>query len=125
MSKNVEFSDLLGKTLIEIEKNDDNIIFYTSDGLVYKQYHNQDWSENVFIEDIVGDLNDLLFAPILQAEESSSDDEKVRDGTGAWTFYKLATVGGYVTIKWYGRSNDHYSVSVSFAKIKESSKLAK
>jgi hypothetical protein len=120
--EDVKFSDLLGKTLnsILVNDNQDEIIFNTSQGEVYKLYHQQDCCESVDINDVNGDLNDLLNTPITQAEESSnSEDEKPSEWSESWTwtFYKLATIKGYVTIRWIGESNGYYSEGVDFIKV--------
>jgi hypothetical protein len=125
-NQRVGIESLLGKTLtaIGVEKtNDDYILFYTSDGKVYKMYHSQDCCESVSIEDIEGDIQDLIGSPITQAEESTSDtyngSVQPEYDSETWTFYKLATVKGYVTIRWYGTSNGYYSESVDFEDITE------
>ena len=74
-------------------------------------------AEEVFIDAIVGDIDDLLESPILFAEESTNSgdmDGKIYDSF-TWTFYKFATVKGYVTVRWYGTSNGYYGEGVSFA----------
>lgn len=61
-------------------------------------------SGDVELEDMVGDLTDLMGNPILRAEERRSDTQG-----GEWTFYEMATILGSVTLRFYGPSNDHYS----------------
>jgi len=136
-NKMAEIKDLIGKVLTEIKKTDDEIIFICNDDTSYKMYHNQDCCEQVSIEDIVGDLDDLIGTPILVAEENSSNEptaeqiaekekEKLEqgddyydyvDGSFTWTFYKFATINGYVDIRWYGSSNGYYSESVDFIQV--------
>jgi len=124
MQEEISFNDLKGKTLASIDgckEGGDEVIFTTIDGIKYRMHHWSDCCESVSIESVVGDLNDLIGSPILLAEESTSD-ENPKDAkivleyqeSYTWTFYKLATIKGYVDIRWYGESNGYYSESVDF-----------
>ena len=118
----VDFSELKGKVVTKVENNDDyEIVFYTEDGYKYSMYHEQDCCESVYVESIVGDLNDLVGEEVLMAEESSSTDVpplSEYDDSHTWTFYKLASRKGYIDIRWYGSSNGYYSEGVSVVKEK-------
>ena len=112
---NVSFETLLGKVLIKVEviEEEEEIKFIDNIGGVYKLYHSQQCCENVRIEDIEGDILDLIGYPILQADESTNTEDllgKPEQADGfTWTFYKLATIKGYVTIRFFGTSNGCYS----------------
>lgn len=112
-----EIEELINKKIININNiGNEEIIFECDDGDKYKMYHDQDCCEDVRIEDIVGDLNTLLNNPLIMAEEVSESGD-TDGGSCTWTFYKFATVKGYVTIRWYGESNGYYSERVSIEKI--------
>jgi len=107
-------NEIIGKTMVDINrKGDEQIIFTCSDGMKYRMYHSQDCCEYVVIEDIVGDLDDLLNTPIIVAEERTSEGSE-RDDHDTWTFYEFRTMKGSVTIRWHGSSNGYYSESVDF-----------
>lgn len=112
----LNISNFLGKTFSSVNVNyDDNVIrFIVDENESYSMYHDQDCCENVSINDINGDINDLIDSPITLAEESSNrgNDEDRWESSFTWTFYRLATVKGYVDIRWYGSSNGYYSESV-------------
>lgn len=118
--KETKFSDLVGKTILDIqglEKGSEKVIFVCSDGSKYKMYHSQDCCECVDIDDVIGDVEDLIGSEIIIAEENSNSEGDLKDeydSSYTWTFYKLATQKGYVDIRWYGTSNGYYSEEVSF-----------
>ena len=97
---------------IEGQREDDVLLFVgAGDTPSFKFYHEQDCCESVSIEDIVGDLNDLVGVPILEAREDTRDGD-VEYGSATWTFYTFRTIKGSVTIRWWGESNGYYSESV-------------
>ncbi len=115
-----KFSELLGKTIVKIEgaeKDSEKVIFHTECGKKYIMYHDQDCCETVSVEDVCGDISNLLNTQILMAEESSEKDDVGHNESGTWTFYKLATIKGYVDIRWYGESNGYYSEEVTFKEV--------
>lgn len=122
--KAAEFKDLIGDVIVSIDDakvGSEEITITTESSAVFRMYHEQSCCEHVQLEEIIGDLEDVIGYPILMAEEASNDvntesaDEC--DGTGTWTFYKLATAKGYVTLRWLGESNGYYSESVSFERV--------
>ena len=111
-------NNFIGKQFFSISRSDNEILFYCSDGYIWKMYHEQNCCESVYIEDIEGDLDDLINTEILKAEEvcnSDRDSEEYESVT--WTFYKFATLKGYVTIRWVGSSNGYYSESVDLKRL--------
>lgn len=113
-----EFDELFGKTLVSITGGvgDDEMVFVTDDGLVYKLHHDQECCESVSIEDVCGDLIDLLGTPILSAYEESNYEgpEPEEAESYTWTFYVLASALTRVTIRWLGQSTG-YSEEVDFS----------
>lgn len=116
-------ADLKGKTLAAITVNDDKeqVLFRTEDGDVFRMLHYQDCCESVSLEEVIGDLADLIGSPILEADEATNETDPPPSGRGndanLWTFYKLRTIKGGVTLRWFGSSNGYYSVGVNFAKV--------
>lgn len=124
--KSAGLSELLGKTMLSVvcvtsKVGQDEIVFTCTDGAQYKLYHENECCERVYVEDIAGKLSDLVGSPILMADESSNGPEpeghECGDDCHTWTFYRFATIKGYVDIRWLGESNGFYSEEVDFVRV--------
>lgn len=115
MSETGSISLLLGCTLINVDGlhvGSEYVTLLSDCGGRWHMYHSQDCCESVSIEDVVGDVEDLLGSPILLAEERKQETNG-DDDLCMWTFYTIATIKGTVDIRWMGTSNGYYSVGVS------------
>jgi hypothetical protein len=117
-----ELSEMIGVTMRSVvNDNNERLTFTAEDGREWVLYHSQDCCESVNIEDITGNLDDLVGAPLTVSREDNSPDPvdafKDRGYTPesfTWTFYSFATRKGHVVVRWLGESNGYYSESVSF-----------
>lgn len=124
MFKHTTINELIGKVINKITGMDSGsgeVRFLCSDGSEYLMYHAQDCCESVSINDVEGDVSDLIGSPIVLAEEVNSDDYPAPQDeyleSYTWTFYRIATDKGFVVLRWFGESNGYYSESVDFAKV--------
>lgn len=107
-----------GCVFVSVKADADRLVFTAEDGFQVLFYHEQDCCESVSIDDICGDLNDLVGTPIVVAEERSNAPEPAAphrqdlDNSYTWTFYTLRTNKGTVDVRWLGSSNGYYSESV-------------
>lgn len=109
------FNEIIGHEVIDVFHNDDCFQILTKTHF-FQLHHNQDCCESVWLDDIVGDPKSMIGNIVNMAEESWKDDDGA-DESATWTFYKLATIKGYIDLTWRGESNGYYSESVDCHKV--------
>lgn len=92
----------------------ENELHIITDTYKFRFFHDQECCESVCLDDICGDLNDLIGNPILFAECVTNADNPPPncDDCHLWTFYKMSSIKGSVTLRWIGQSNGYYSIDV-------------
>lgn len=120
MNSVIVYEDMIGETLVSVEVSEDYVVMRTNDeDYFYGMQHYQECCESVWLEDVNGDVDDLVGTPILLAEKVT---QEVEDKDGTWTFIKLGTIKGTVTFRWCGVSNGYYSEDADIGKIKTEKK---
>lgn len=116
---NETLNKMVGETIVSVSgtRNDDEFVVLTASGLLFRFYHNQDCCENVYLEEVIGDIDDLIGHTVVIAEETSNSDlmsgsDCYQDDSFTWTFYRIATDRGLVVLRFFGSSNGYYSESV-------------
>lgn len=116
----IKIEELIGKTFVSIHEDGNTLIMKSDDGYMYTFEHDFQCCEDVYIESIVGDLTDLLGSRLNMAaeekSEGSQEETEKYNNYVDWTFYKFATIKGYVDIRWIGVSNGYYSTDVTIRK---------
>jgi hypothetical protein len=117
---NETLNRMVGETIVSVSGNrhDEEFVVRTTSGLVFTFYHSQDCCEDVYLEEIIGDIDDLIGHTVVMAEETCSNDEVVgvscyQGESFTWTYYRMATERGLVVLRFFGSSNGYYSESVS------------
>ena len=107
---------LVGETIVDViglAQYSDEIVFVCASGKRVKMYHEQVCCESVSLEDFNGDINDLVGAVVISAEERTEHPDVDEDyETVTYTFYDIQTNKGSLWLRWYGFSNGYYSESV-------------
>lgn len=120
-NSNKYLAEIIGKTCVSVtQTGDESITFVTTEGTEFVMYYEADCCAQCSINDVSGDLQDLVGSPLLIAECVTSDEGAILSESGyepdsfTWTFYKFATAKGHVTVRWYGTSNGYYSETATF-----------
>lgn len=119
--QSVDLSELVGLTITKIYQlgaHGDLLRIETSEGRSFRFIHYQDCCEYVDLNDIDGDIEDVMNSPVLLAEEVKGAPPRNWEGPAAishtWTFYKIRTELGSITLSFLGESNGYYSETVDF-----------
>ena len=92
---NISFDILKGLVLhprLMARKGFRSISFHVEDGRTFCLDHNQDCYEQVYVEDVIGDVSDLIGNPFWKQKKSiifRKPDIDISADSYTWTFYKI------------------------------------
>jgi hypothetical protein len=109
-----DLDNIIGATVLAVEGcnvGSESILFRTDKGTL-RLYHVQNCCESVSVYDVNGDPSDLVGGVVSVAEERSNQEGDRGDYRTRWTFYTIRTTKGDLDMRWLGKDNGYYGVSV-------------
>ena len=108
-----DLEKIIGATILDVTgcvRDSESVSFITDRGTL-RLLHHQNCCERVYLADTNGDTFDLIGGVVSVAEERSNEKE---DGGYRikYTFYTIRTTKGDLDLRWIGKDNGYYSVSV-------------
>jgi hypothetical protein len=105
---------IIGATIQEVtgcERESKCVTFLTDRGTL-RLLHRQNCCERVYLEDANGDISDLIGGVVSVAEERSNQEGERGEYRTKYTFYTIRTTKGDLDLRWIGKDNGYYGVSV-------------
>lgn len=109
-----DLEKIIGATILEVvgcERESECVSFVTDRGTL-RLLHRQNCCERVYLEDANGDIADLIGGVVSVAEERSNQKGERGECRTKYTFYSIRTTKGDLDLRWIGKDNGWYSVSV-------------
>lgn len=109
-----DLEKIIGATILEVvgcERESGCVTFVTDRGTL-RLLHRQDCCERVYLADTNGDIADLIGGVVSVAEERSNQKGGRGEDRIKYTFYSIRTTKGDLDLRWIGKDNGYYSVSV-------------
>jgi hypothetical protein len=109
-----DLEKIIGATILEVtgcERESKCVTFLTDRGTL-RLLHRQNCCERVYLEDANGDISDLIGGVVSVAEERSNQEGERGEYRTKYTFYTIRTTKGDLDLRWIGRDNGYYGVSV-------------
>lgn len=113
-----EIENIIGATILAMEGcsiGSDSVTFRTNKGDLRLYFDNDYYGPchvNVRVEDVTGDPSDLVGGVVSIAEERSNQEGERGEYRTKWTFYTIRTTKGDLDLRWLGKDNGYYGVSV-------------
>ena len=123
--KTAPINTLIGLTIVETNLEskyadtiDDKLVLKTLCNRTFEMYHEQDCCESVSLIDVAGDFSDILGQVVTDARMDFSHGDEgpddSHDESTTWTYVKIVTQKGEVSLRWFGSSNGYYSETPDF-----------